>query len=226
MFRPARPEATVRGVAVGAVSFAASLTAHAVAMRTSSMPGHAMPAGATPHHVMPSGSMPQHVMPDGSVMSGSTMGHDMGGHAMHSMPSMDMTAMPGAPSVPLSALLLLAAVCAVLGAVAARPRTAGPRGVAALLLLGQGAGHLALGVTMGHLAMSPVMAVAHVGAAIVAGAVIAGAEHALRVALATLTPLTPTWRTRARPVVAPVWTFRAVPLPVLARHGALRAPPC
>lgn len=217
MFRPARPEAAVRGIAVGAVSFAASLTAHAVAMRTSSMPGHAMP----------SGSMAQHVMPDGSVMSGSAMGHDMGGgHAMHSMPSMDMTAMPAAPSVPLSAVLLLAAVCAVLGAAAARPRTAGPRGVAALLLLGQGAGHLALGVTMGHLAMSPVMAAAHVAAAVVAGVVIAGAEHALRVALATLTPLTPTWRTRTRTVVAPVWTFRAVPLPVLARHGALRAPPC
>lgn len=218
MFRPDRPEATIRGVAVGAVSFAASLTAHAVAMRTSSMPGHAMPSEA----------VPQHVMPDGSVMSGSTMGHampghDMGGHAMHSMPAPDVTAM--APSVPLSAVVLLAAVCAVLGAIAARPRTAGPRGVAALLLLGQGAGHLALGVTMGHLAMSPAMAVAHIAAAVVAGAVIAGAEHALRVALATLTPLTPTWRTRTRTVVSPVWTFRAVPLPVLARHGALRAPP-
>lgn len=221
MFRPTRPEATARGLAVGTVTFAATLTAHAVAMRTAS--GHAMPGHTMPGHTMPAGSMSQHVMPDGSVMGDSMMaGHDMGGHAMHSMPAM---AMPSAPSVPLSAVLLLAAVCTVLGALAARPRTTGPRGVAALLALGQGVGHLALGVTMGHLAMSPAMAAAHIGAAIIAGTVIAGAEHALRIALATLADLAPTWRERARTVVTPVWTFRAVPLPVLARHGGLRAPP-
>ncbi|MCA0157582.1 hypothetical protein LB823_15420 [Tsukamurella sp. M9C] len=213
MFRPARPEATLRGVAVGAVSFAASLTAHAFAMRGgSAMQGHAMPG-----HAM-------------SAMSGHAMstmpGHAMGGHAMHSMPAMEMTAAPAAaPSIPTTAVLLLAAVCALLGVLAARPRTAGTRAAAALLLLGQGAGHLALGLTMGHLALSPTMAAAHIVAAVVAGTVIAGAEHALRVALATLAPLTPTWRTRTGTVVARVWTFRAVPLPVLARHGALRAPP-
>ncbi len=206
MYRPARPEATARGAAVGAVSFSAALTAHALAMRGSgsTMPAHAMPS-------MP--SMAGHAMP----------GHDMSAHAMHMMPAADAPA--AAPTVPLSAALLLAAVCTALGAAASRPRSAGPRGVAALVLLGQGAGHLALGLTMGHLAMSPGMAAAHVTAAVVAGVVIAGAEHALRVALATLAPLAPTWREPRRTVVAPVWTFRAVPLPVLARHGALRAPP-
>lgn len=212
MFRPARPEATLRGVAVGAVSFAASLTAHAFAMRPgSAMPGHSM----TGHDMS---AMPGHTMP-------AMPGHDMGGHAMHAMPAMEMPAVAAAPSIPATAVLLLAAVCATLGVLAARPRTAGPRAVAALLLLGQGAGHLALGLTMGHLALSPAMAAAHLVAAVLAGAVIAGAEHALRVALATLTPLTPTWRERSGTVVTPVWTFRAVQLPVLARHGALRAPP-
>ncbi|CAM3542706.1 hypothetical protein ACXYTP_24270 [Tsukamurella ocularis] len=228
MFRPASPEATVRGAAVGAVSFAASLTAHAFAMRaggaamaTHSMPGHAMPGHAMPGHGMSAmASDAVSAMPE----------HAVGGHAMHSTPAltthaMDMSAGAPAPSVPMTAVLLLAAVCAVLGAVAARPRTAGARTVAGLLLLGQGGGHLALGLTMGHLAVSPTMAAAHLMAAIVAGTVIAGAEHALRVALATLTPLIPTWRERSRTVVTPVWTFRAVPLPVLARNGALRAPP-
>ncbi|CAM3167191.1 hypothetical protein [Tsukamurella hominis] len=213
MFRPARPESTLRGVAVGAVSFAASLTAHAFAMRGG---GSAAPGRSMPGHDM-------RVMP-GHDMSTMT-GHAMGGHAMHSMPAMDAPAVAAASSIPTTSVLLLAAVCALLGVLAARPRTAGPRAATALLLLGQGAGHLALGLTMGHLALSPTMAAAHLVAAVVAGAVIAGAEHALRVALATLTPLTPTWRERARTVVAPVWTFRAVPLPVLARHGALRAPP-
>lgn len=213
MFRPARPEATARGVAVGAVSFAASLTAHAVAMTGGgpAAPGHAMPG-----HTMP--SMSGHSV---AAMSGPAMpGHGLSGHAM------DVPALSGtAPTMPPTAVLLLAAVCTCLAVLAARPRSAGPRGVAALLLLGQGSGHLALGLTMGHLALSPTMATAHLVAAVVAGAAIAAAEHALRVALATLTPLTPTWRARPRTVVAPVWTFRAVPLPVLARHGALRAPP-
>ncbi|BDD84578.1 hypothetical protein TPB0596_43410 [Tsukamurella pulmonis] len=224
MFRPARPEATARGVAVGAVSFAASLTAHALAMRGPAMAGHAMPANAAAGQAMPGHSMPGHAM-SGHAMPGHAMsGHEMGVSAMPALPAMDMPA--AAPSVPLSAVLLLAAVCALLAALASRPRSTGPRGVAALLVAGQGAGHLALGLTMGHLAMSPAMATAHIVAAIVAGVVIAGAEHALRVALATLVPLSPTWRERRRTVVAPVWTFRAVPLPVLARHGALRAPPC
>ncbi len=219
MFRPARPEATVRGVAVGAVSFAASLTAHAVAMSGGgpAMTGHAMPG-----HTMP--PMSGHSM---AAMSDHSMpampGHDMGGHAI---PAMDVPTLSGtAPTIPTTAVLLLAAVCTALAVLAARPRSAGPRGAAALLLLGQGAGHLALGLTMGHLALSPTMAAAHLVAAVVAGAAIAAAEHALRVALATLTPLTPTWRGRSRTVVAPVWTFRTVLLPVLARHGALRAPP-
>lgn len=190
---PARLEATFRGVAVGAVSFGASLTAHALAMPGDHMSGHAM------------------------------TGHDMSGHAMHSMPGMPTVAT--APSVPITSVLLLAAVCAILGLLAARPRAAGPASTGAMLLLGQGVGHLALGVTMGHLAISPTMAAAHLCAAIVAGIVIAGAEHALRVALAVLTPRAATWRDQRRTVVAPVWTFRAVPLPVLARHGALRAPP-
>ncbi|KXP11958.1 hypothetical protein AXK57_20520 [Tsukamurella pulmonis] len=224
---------------MGAVSFAASLTAHALAMRGPAMAGHAMPANAAagqamPEHTMPGHAMSGHEMP-GHAMSGHAMpghemvghamsGHDMGASAMPALPAMDMPA--AAPSVPLSAVLLLAAVCALLAALASRPRSTGPRGVAALLVAGQGAGHLALGLTMGHLAMSPAMATAHIVAALVAGVVIAGAEHALRVALATLVPLSPTWRERRRTVVAPVWTFRAVPLPVLARHGALRAPPC
>ncbi|MCS3779038.1 hypothetical protein [Tsukamurella ocularis] len=213
MFRPAHPEAALRGAAVGTVSFAASLTAHAFAMRGggSAMSGHSMPG-----HDM--SAMPGHDM---STMTG----HAMAGHAMHSMPAMDAPAVAATPSIPTTSVLLLAVVCALLGVLAARPRTAGPRAAAALLLLGQGAGHLALGVTMGHLAVSPTMAAAHLVAAVTAGAAIAGAEHALRVALATLAPLTPTWRERSRTVVTPVWTFRAVPLPVLARHGALRAPP-
>lgn len=213
MFRPAHPEAALRGAAVGTVSFAASLTAHAFAMRGagSAMSGHSMPG-----HDM--SAMPGHDM---STMTG----HAMAGHAMHSMPAMDAPSVATAPAIPATSVLLLAAVCALLGVLAARPRTAGPRAATALLLLGQGAGHLALGLTMGHLALSPTMAAAHLVAAVVAGAVIAGAEHALRVALATLTPLTATWRARSRTVVTPVWTFRAVPLPVLARHGALRAPP-
>lgn len=229
MLRPARPEATVRGAAVGATSFVASLTAHAVAMRGTAMTGHQTAGHSTAVPAMPGtgAAAGDHGM-DGHLMHGHHLdgpahaGHEMGMHAMHTMPA-DLPA--AAPSVPLSAVLLLAAVCAVLGAVAARPRTAGPRGVAALVLAGQGAGHLALGLTMGHLAISPTMAAAHVAAAVLAGAAIAGAEHALRVALATLAPLTPTWRERSRTVVAPVWAFRAVPLPVLARHGALRAPP-
>lgn len=220
MFRPARPEAALRGVAVGAVSFAASLTAHAVAMRGggSSMPGHTMPAHDISGHAMSGHAMPGHAMP-------AMPGHDMGGHAMHSIPAMDLPAAAAGPSIPATAVLLLAAVCALLGVLAARPRTAGPRAAAALLLLGQGTGHLALGLTMGHLALSPTMTAAHIVAAGVAGVVIAGAEHALRVALATLAPLTSTWRERPRTVVAAVWTFRAVPPPVIARHGALRAPP-
>ena len=216
MFRPARPEAAIRGVAVGAVSFAASLTAHAVAMSGG--------GPAVPGHAMPGQTMPSTSGHSVAAMSGHAMpGHDMSGHAM---PAMDVPTLSGtAPTIPTTAVLLLAAICTCLAVLAARPRSAGPRGVAALLLLGQGAGHLALGLTMGHLALSPTMATAHVVAAVVAGAAIAAAEHALRVALATLTPLTPTWRARSRTVVAPVWTFRAVPLPVLARHGALRAPP-
>ncbi|MBS4103579.1 hypothetical protein [Tsukamurella paurometabola] len=228
MFRPASPEATVRGAAVGAVSFAASLTAHAVAMRGSgsAMAGHSMPGGSMPGHSMPGGSMPGHDM---SSMAGHGMAtmpeHAAGGHAMHTMPATVVPDVAAAPSIPMTAVALLAVVCTALGLLAARPRTAGARTTAGLLLVGQGSGHLALGLTMGHLALSPAMAAAHLVAAVVAGAVIAGAEHALRTALATLTPLTPTWREPSRAVVAPIWSFRAVPLPVLARHGALRAPP-
>ncbi|KXP00087.1 hypothetical protein [Tsukamurella pseudospumae] len=219
MLRPARPEATIRGAAVGVVSFAASLTAHALAMRGTgaAMPGHhtggAMPmtSAHAGHSMPPMASMP---------------GHDMGAAGAHAMHDMTSTAMPaGAPSVPMTAVLVLALACAALGALAARPRTTSAAGAAAMLLLGQGAGHLALGLTMGHLALSPTMAAAHLAAAIVAGAVIAGAEHALRTALATLAPLATTWRERPGTVVAPIWTFRVAPLPVLARHGALRAPP-
>ncbi|MET9325207.1 hypothetical protein [Tsukamurella sp. NPDC003166] len=219
MFRPARPEATIRGAAVGVVSFAASLTAHALAMRGAgaAMPGHDM-GGSMPTATAHAG----HAMPAMASMPGDDMGA-AGAHAMHHVAS---TAMPmAAPSVPVTAVLLLALACAALGALAARPRTTGPTGAAAMLLLGQGVGHLVLGLTMGHLALSPTMAGAHLAAAVVAGAVIAGAEHALRAALATLTPLATTWRERPGTVVAPIWTFRAVPGPVLARHGALRAPP-
>ncbi|GAA1079917.1 hypothetical protein [Tsukamurella spumae] len=219
MLRPARPEATIRGAAVGLVSFAASLTAHTLAMRggPATMPGHDM-GGAMPMASVHAGHT--------SASMASMPGHDMGVAGAHAMHDMTSTAMPAAaPSVPMTAVLLLALVCAALAALAARPRATGPVGAAAMLLLGQGLGHLVLGVSMGHLAMSPTMAAAHLASAVAVGAVVAGAEHALRSALASLTPLaTIRWEPRGT-VVAPVWTFRAVPLPVLARHGALRAPP-
>ncbi|BDH59528.1 hypothetical protein [Tsukamurella sp. PLM1] len=226
---PARPEAAFRGLAAGAVSFGAAFTAHALAMHGAvAAGGHAMASMAA----VPAGSSTPaaHAMPalhGAHAMHGAHAGHAM--PATHAIPDAAASAVPAAslaaPTVPATSVLLLAAVCAVLGLLAARPRSASARATGAMLLLGQGAGHLALGVTMGHLAMSPSMAVAHVAAAVLAGAAIAGAERALRLALAVLVPLAATWRDRTRTVALPAWAYVPTPVPALARHGALRGPP-
>lgn len=212
MFRPAHPAATARGVLVGGTSLAASLTAHTVAMAGAMGPSGPPSAGDP---------MPGHTMP----------GHTMSGHAMAAMPGHDMAAMTPdgagamAPSVPLFSILVLAAVCAAIGALAARPRAAGPLATGAMVLFGQLGGHVALGLTMGHLAITPGMAAAHLLAAVVAGAMIAGAEAALRLALATLRAVVAAWTRLPRTVVVRSWDFRPLPVRVQACNGALRAPP-
>ncbi|ADG80547.1 putative protein OS=Tsukamurella paurometabola (strain ATCC 8368 / DSM / CCUG 35730 /CIP 100753 / JCM 10117 / KCTC 9821 / NBRC 16120 / NCIMB 702349/ NCTC 13040) OX=521096 GN=Tpau_3976 PE=4 SV=1 [Tsukamurella paurometabola] len=222
MFRPAHPAATARGVLVGGTSLAASLTAHTVAMAGAMGPSGPPSAGDP---------MPGHAM-SGHTMSGHTMsGHTMSGHAMAAMPGHDMAAMTPdgagamAPSVPPFSILVLAAVCAAIGVLAARPRAAGPLATGAMVLFGQLGGHVALGLTMGHLAITPGMAAAHLLAAVVAGATIAGAEAALRLALATLRAVVAAWTRLPRTVVVRSWDFRPLPVRVQACNGALRAPP-
>ena len=136
---PARPEAAFRGVAVGVVTFAAGLTAHAFAMRSmSSAPMSESGSLSTTGHDM--ASMTGHAMP--------MAGHDMASmHAMHAAHGMAPVP-PAAPSIPPLSMLLLAAVCALLALVASRPRAAGPAATGGMLLLGQGVGHLALGLTL------------------------------------------------------------------------------
>ncbi|WP_019201806.1 hypothetical protein [Tsukamurella sp. 1534] len=230
MRTPAGPPATVRGAMVGLVSFGASLAAHAAAMAGATAggtAGHSMPAGTGDPGSAAHGThaMPGHAM-TGGAMDHAAMGHAMAGHAMPG--AAPIPAGPAStliPAIPSTSILLLAAVCALLGVLAARPRAAGPATAGALVLAGQGAGHLALGVTMGHLGITPAMALAHVAAAAVAGAAIAGAEAALRLALAALRPISRTATVVRRTVVERDWTFRAAPLPVVTCHGALRAPP-
>ncbi|CAM3830941.1 hypothetical protein TSST111916_09295 [Tsukamurella strandjordii] len=225
MFRPAHPAATARGVFVGGTSFAASLTAHIVAM-AGSMPapapaGHPMADGTMAGGAMSAHSMPGHAMP--TAMPGHVMPTAMPGHDMAAMGT--DAGMPMGPAIPLTSVLLLAGVCAIIGALAARPRAAGPVAAGAMVLFGQLGGHLALGLTMGHLALTPSMGLAHLAAAVVAGLAIAGAERALRLAVATLRPVRAAWLSVRRTVVHRVWEFRTRPLSVLSCHGALRAPP-
>lgn len=134
-----------------------------------------------------------------------------------------MTEMATLSAVPGRALPQLIAACAVVGAVATAGRP-GLLGLSAAVTVGQGAGHVVLGLSMGHLQLGPGMAAAHVAAALLAGLLILGAEQALRLAGAALTGL------RRAPLVCPTvprtaWSYTPAARRALTGSGALRGPP-
>ncbi|QNG17653.1 hypothetical protein G4H71_06195 [Rhodococcus triatomae] len=134
-----------------------------------------------------------------------------------------------------NSLALLVAACGAVGAIAGSART-GHRllHMAALLLAGQGAGHVSLSLTSGHdplSSLTPAMTTAHVLAAVVAAAAIAAAERGGRRALARLRRLRPALLVVASPDEtprsAPDFTYHPrVVLRLLAGSGAgTRGPP-